>query len=398
MLIPDTSRVHETMFNWALSRVRSGDATQEYKQELVHTLSRMCVSECNANQLFKLVLIETDPSVLTTIASACFLHFNRIRGAAPDFLLRLLRHPSLDHRLCGVELVYALVRRRHLDGKPFDSAIAAVLLAYPRQECVVHLVARYFLERDASSEKLHISYLLPTEGLAWASAIEYAFRDECDTRVMTLDMVLPIPSQYSLRHMVELLPHDTQRNLLCFAVTQKARGYMLLTLLRLILECKKADMSPAVPFLLDSVEELDHHTSSECRFLIWDVTWEILGHVSSPVLVKSIDRLWQLVGRLPEFTLSWSKSHIKEVFTQLHKNFPRALFDLDTTGTCTVEILPNKFIEDCMDTLVHSVALCFDGSVCGSCCISWWRCICSLSLDPGHCELYVKRELRKGRQ
>ena len=354
MIIPDTTRVHETIFNWTLSRVRSEHATQEYKQDLVHTLSRMCVSSYHAEEIFKLVLIESDLVVLTTIASVFFHHFKRNQEAATLLLVQLLRHPSLGHRLCGVELVYALVRRRHIEGTPFDSDIAAVLRRYPREESVVHVVARYFLERHSSSEKLVVSDLLPTEGLSWASAIELAFSRE-NTRGVTLDMVLPNSSQYPLRHMVDLLPHDTQENLLRFVVTQKVRGQDLLTLLRVVLECWETDRSPVIPFLLNAMEELDHTTESECRFLIWDVSWEILGHVKTSILVKSIDQLWELVGRLPEFTLSWSKVHIKKVFTNLYNGFPRAFFDIDASGTCTVEVLPDRFIEDCMDTLVHSL-------------------------------------------
>jgi len=361
MKVHEKELVQEILFNWTLSKVRSGSATHVYRQDLVRTLSRLCVSQYHAEEIFKLIMVETDVMVLTSIASALFLHF-RLSTKAPRYVKDMLLHRSLDHQLCGVELVYSLVRRYHLS-KTFlsclDKLIADILCAHPRDENVVHLVTRYFLERGAmTSVRLDVSILLPAEGLAWSSAIEYALSERQDS-VLTTDMLAPLQSQYQLCHLVSLLPKKTQTAFLECVLLKKVRGETLLTLFRVIIEldrCDQVTKARIVPFVLRSLDELDHHTSGECRFLIWDVAWDILDYISTPGLVDFLDRVWQLVGRLPEFTLSWSKGTIKRILTRIYRDFPDSFVELDMTGTCTVEVLPDKFIEDRMDVLVHSLA------------------------------------------
>jgi hypothetical protein len=349
----DKARVHEILFNWALSKFRS-EQKHEYRQDLVHTLSRICFSKFQVEEIFKLAIFEKDPSVLTTIAAAVFLHFE-LSTTGAFFLEEMLRHASIDHRLCAVEIAYALLKHNRLspqDLAGLDRPISAILRAQNSREDT-HVISRYFLERGAlTAERLDVVDLLPAAGLDWASAVEYIFSHDS---TITVDVIAPLPSEYALHHLVGLLPETAQKAFLKFVTSQKIHGHTLLTMLRVILECNRIDRSEVVPFLLDIMENLDHHTDSQDRYLLWDVSWEILGKVPTPTLVKYIDPLWQLIGRLPEFTVSWSKSRIKKMFTTIYNDFPHAFFGIDTSGTCTVEILPDLFVEHHMDTLVQTL-------------------------------------------
>ena len=353
----DKALVHRCIFNWSLCKVRS-DAGTEYRQELVHTLSRICFSKFHVEELFKLALIEKDPSVLMTMAASTFLHFELSKNGE-RFLEEMLRHTSIDHRLCAVELTYGLLRHKRLSPEVLaglDGPIAGILRAQISREDT-HVISRYFLERGTStSERLDVSSLLPAAGLDWASAVEYLFSEHvlCDT-TLTVDVLAPLPSEYALHHLVGLLPELVQQAFLRFVIFEKIHGNTLLTILRVVLQCDKSDRSEMVPYLLHTMENLDHRTSSEDRYLLWDVSWEILGKVPAPTLVKYLDPLWDLIGRLPEFTLSWSKCRIKKMFTNIYRDFPHAFFGIDTSGTCTVEILPDLFVENHMDTLVQTL-------------------------------------------
>lgn len=84
-------------------------------------------------------------------------------------------------------------------------------------------------------------------------------------------------------------------------------------------------MSDFLPFLLPLL--LPNRPA--LRFLIWDVAWDILDRISTPRLVDFLDRVWQLVGRLPEFTLSWSKSTIKRILTRIYRDFPHSFVNME---------------------------------------------------------------------